>query len=129
MILLYLFTTIIVDFKVNYMKIDISMGVLEPSTQEYLKNKIEYLSKHIPHLEYVILFGSYARLEQTISSDIDLLAITNGTTERLLRGDMCSSFEEDNIDLIFYDIDIFRTSDCLFVSQIKKEGIILWKRK
>lgn len=111
------------------MKIDEDMTILDHSTRNFIREKTQYLIKRVPNLEYIILFGSFARMEQTIKSDIDLLAVSSGMPDRLLRGDLCSEFEQENMDLIFYDLDVFRKSDCLFVSQIKKEGIVLWKRK
>lgn len=111
------------------MKIDETLSVLDNTTKEFVSDKVLYLVNQIPDLEYIILFGSYARMEQSIKSDIDLMAITSYIPDRLLRGDLCSKFEEENIDLVFYDADTFRNSDCLLVSQVKKEGIVLWKRK
>lgn len=111
------------------MKIDENMNFLDDSTRSFINEKIQYLINRVPDLMYVVLFGSYARMEHTIQSDIDLLAISKGIPDRLLRGDLCSQFEEENIDLIFYDLDVFRESNCLFVSQIRKDGIILWKQK
>lgn len=111
------------------MKIDETISFLEKSTKNFIIEKIHCLVCRIPDLEYIILFGSYARMEHTIKSDIDLMAITSCIPDRLLRGDLCSKFEEENIDLVFYDAETFRSSDCLLVSQVKKEGIVLWKRK
>ena len=111
------------------MKIDESISFLEGTTKTFIIKKIQYLISRIPDLEYIILFGSYARTEQTIKSDIDLMAITSCIPDRLLRGDLCSEFDEENIDLVFYDIETFRNSECLLVSQVKKEGIVLWKKK
>lgn len=115
-------------FGVIFMKIDESMSFLEGSIKNLLDKKIRVLVNQIPNLEYIVLFGSHARIEQTIESDIDLLAVTSGIPDRCIRGDLCSQFEEDNIDLVFYDLNVFRTSNCLFVSQIKKEGIVIWKK-
>lgn len=111
------------------MKIDETLSILDNTTKSFINDKILYLAGIIPDLEFIVLFGSYARMEQTIKSDIDLMAVTSGIPDRSLRGDLCSKFEEENIDLVFYDADVFRKSECLFVSQVKKEGIVLWKRK
>lgn len=110
------------------MKIDETLSFAEDTVKDRIKSKISYLVNHISNLEYIILFGSYARMEQKIESDIDLMAVTSESTDRLLRGELCSRFEEENIDLVFYDVDTFRESRCLLVSQVKKEGIVLWKR-
>lgn len=78
------------------MKIDENMTFLDSSIQYLIREKVEYLVRKIPKLEYIVLFGSYARMEQTVKSDIDL---------------------------VFYDLNIFRESDCLFISQIKRKGL------
>lgn len=111
------------------MKIDETMSFLDDITKDFINRKIHQLINRIPTLEYIILFGSVARMEQTIQSDIDLMAITAGVPDRLLRGDLCSEFEEEKIDLVFYDKEVFSKSSCLLVSQVKKEGIVLWTRK
>lgn len=108
---------------------DETMSFLDDITKDSINRKIHQLINRIPTLEYIILFGSFARMEQTIHSDIDLMAITDGVPDRLLRGDLCSEFEEEKIDLIFYDKEVFSKSNCLLVSQVKKEGIVLWTRK
>lgn len=52
------------------MKIDESISFLEGTTKTFIIKKIQYLISRIPDLEYIILFGSYARTEQTIKSEI-----------------------------------------------------------
>jgi predicted nucleotidyltransferase len=78
-------------------------------------------------VQKIVLFGSYARFEQTAVSDIDILVLTECEVAREIRGDLCSKFDELNSDLIFYTDEKFRNSDCLLVKQIRKEGVLLWK--
>ncbi|MSS64518.1 nucleotidyltransferase family protein [Velocimicrobium porci] len=110
------------------MKIDETIGFLSRNKRDFLLEKIELLTKKIETLQYIILFGSYARGEETATSDIDILVITEKPTERFLRGELCSELEEEQVDLIFYTLNQFRSSDCLFVRQVKKEGVVLWKK-
>lgn len=111
------------------MKIDENISFLDKNKKEFLQKKIKNLTENIPLLEYIILFGSYARADEKATSDIDLLVITGGETERLLRGELCSKFEEENVDLVFYTAEQFTESQCLFVKRVKEEGIVLWRRK
>lgn len=50
----------------------------EPKTLEDVKSEIlEFLKPYLDNIIGVYLYGSYARGEQTIDSDVDILAITN----------------------------------------------------
>ena len=52
--------------------------ILEPKTFENIKSKIlEILKPYLENILGVYLYGSYAREEQTIHSDVDILVITN----------------------------------------------------
>lgn len=77
--------------------------------------------------EKIVLFGSYARAEQTAASDFDILVLSHQNVPREIRGELCSRFEERNSDLIFYCSSDFESSDALLVRKIKKEGVLLWK--
>ena len=62
--------------------------VAEPKTFEDVKSEILEILK--PYFEYILgvyLYGSYSRNEQTISSDIDILIITNSKLKIITRGD------------------------------------------
>ena len=110
------------------MKIDEEISFFSKSKRILISEKIKQLVKEIATLQYIVLFGSYARGEETLTSDMDILVITEKPMERVLRGELCSKLEEERIDLVFYTLEQFKGSDCLFVNQIKQEGIILWKR-
>lgn len=95
-----------------------------------VKKRLAYFVEElqmIHHLTMIVLFGSYARMEQTVKSDLDILAITEGEVPREIRGKLCSLFEENDADLIFYTAEQFGESDCRLVREIRKEGILLWK--
>ena len=52
--------------------------IAEPKTFQDIKQEIlEILNQHIENIVGVYLYGSYARNEQTIDSDIDILVITS----------------------------------------------------
>lgn len=75
-----------------------------------------------------VLFGSYARCDYKAGSDVDILFLTKRELDREIRGDISSFFEENNADAIFYVKDNFVVSDCLLSTQIKKDGILLWRK-
>lgn len=77
--------------------------------------------------EKIVLFGSYARAEQTVSSDFDILVLSPQHISREIKGELCSKFEERNSDLIFYRSSDFESSDTLLVKRIREEGVLLWR--
>lgn len=100
--------------------------------EEKLLSDIDYIhSYNLKDLEEIILFGSCARNEIRLTSDIDLLIITTTQLDRLTRGDLASTLEEGidavQTDAVFYSREQFETSSRLFTTQIKNEGIILYK--
>lgn len=111
------------------MKIDESLSFLRENKKELLQKKIEKLTEELGGISYIILFGSYARGEEKSTSDLDILVLTEQEISREIRGGLSSEFEEENIDLVFYTMKQFELSDCLLVSQIRKEGIVIWKQK
>lgn len=96
-----------------------------------LKKDIDFImAQNIKELLYIVLFGSCARLEYNINSDIDLLLITSKELSRIKKGEIRSELDKINgitTDIVFYVKEDFQKSDCLLVRQIKKEGIVLWR--
>ncbi len=110
------------------MKIDESISFLNQNKKEFLQKQIIHLIEKVDTLEYIVLFGSYARGEERATSDMDVMVVTQTEMNRLLRGELCSQFDENNMDLIFYTLEQFKDSDCLLVQRVKKEGIVIWKK-
>lgn len=75
----------------------------------------------------IVLFGSYARLEEKVGSDYDILALTKTPVSREVHSELCSEFKEKNTDLIFFTDSEFSKSDSLLANQIRKDGVLLWK--
>lgn len=99
-----------------------------------LRKDLEFLLNYKDlKIEQVILFGSCARGTYKITSDIDILLITQESIERYVRGDIASELDDEvdgvRTDIVFYSRPIFETSDSLLVKQIKKEGIIIYSNK
>ena len=83
---------------------------------EYMDNNIPYMDKIIPLIvslvkpDQIILFGSYARGDNTEKSDIDLLIIKKGLKNgRKISGSLYKAFFENKIgipvDLLTIDYD------------------------
>lgn len=79
----------------------------------------------------IVLFGSCARNQIRVGSDIDLLVVTEKMADREIRGELASDLAEEKqgvaTDVIFYTREDFERSECLLVREIKKDGLILWE--
>jgi uncharacterized protein len=83
-------------------------------------------------LDKVILFGSRARGDEKIDSDIDILVVLKGVfdySQEIERtGEFLSSFSLENnivISRAFVELQTFLTEDTPFFLNVKKEGMIL----
>lgn len=90
------------------------------------------LSFKVDGIKQILLFGSCARFEINISSDIDLLVVTEAPLlDRILKSDMRSRAEELSGDLkadvVFSTKEMLEESDMLLYKFIREEGILMWK--
>lgn len=76
----------------------------------------------------IVLFGSYARAEEKVNSDLDILVLTDTEVDRAVRGEACAMFDECGADLIFYTNSVFAQSDALIAKEIRRDGVLLWQR-
>lgn len=86
--------------------------------------------KSIEDLLYIVLFGSCARGNLDINSDVDLLVITKNTVDKEIKIDLDHELDEEqegiSTDVVFYDLETYLRSECLLIKEIKKYGKILW---
>ena len=87
--------------------------------------------KSIEDLLYIVLFGSCARGNLDINSDVDLLIITKSMIDREIKIDLDHELDEEkdgvSTDVVFYDLETYLRSEGLLVKEIKKYGKILWE--
>lgn len=93
-----------------------------------LSSLVRMICNTVIDVERIVLFGSYARAEQVCGSDLDLLVLTKKQTPRAVQAELRCSFEEENADVVFYTEENFAASDCLLVNNIRKDGVLLWKK-
>lgn len=96
-------------------------------TRNKIQMLIDYALSKSDKIHKIVLFGSSAIADQKVTSDIDLLFITSGLEDRYVKGDIASFYDMHNADAVFYSEDQFSESNCLFVRQVRKDGILLWK--
>ena len=87
----------------------------------------KYLCKSCTNPAAVILFGSYARGDNRLTSDLDILLLTNDEIGRDERAELVSYTDLQDVDLVIYTKETFKQSKCLLVERIKKEGVVLWE--
>ncbi len=98
-----------------------------------LSRDLEYiLQSNIQNLLFIVLFGSCVNGKIKVTSDIDLMIVTDSRIHRSQKGSIAANLEEavDGVstDVIFYTIDDLRNGRSLFLKQIIKEGVVLWKK-
>ena len=97
---------------------------------EATRNKIQMLMDYAlsksNKIQKIALFGSFVRADQKVTGDIDLLFTTSGLEDRYVKGDIASFYDMHNADAVFYSEDQFSGSDCLFIRQVRKDGVLLW---
>ena len=105
--------------------------IMELPYSDDIKNKLNYLVSLVLDSDIeckkIVLFGSYARMEQKINSDLDIFILSDNQISREQRGYLASVFEENNADIVFCTTSIFDTSDNLLYRNIRKDGVLLWK--
>lgn len=80
-------------------------------------HKYEYISK-------VILFGSRARGDNSIKSDIDLAVYCDNSI-----ADFIEDVEMNTTTLLEFDFsDMKDIHDELFIDQVKKEGVVIYEK-
>ena len=103
----------------------------ERSVNKIIKDCQCIFDKSIGDLLYIVLFGSCARGNLDINSDVDLLVITKNRIDREIKIDLDYELDEEqegvSTDIVFYDLETYLNSECLLVKEIKKYGKILWE--
>jgi predicted nucleotidyltransferase len=80
-------------------------------------------------LRAIILFGSAARGECKLGSDIDLLVVTDMQLNREQRSTVRAEVYDGctlDVDLVFYSRNVYNESDSIFINNVKKDGKLLW---
>ena len=90
------------------------------------------LSYDIDGLRSIVLFGSCARLNIHVGSDIDLLVVTKDhIIDRILKSEIRNDVEKLPsglaADVVFSTVDMLNNSDQRLYKDIRIQGIILWK--
>ncbi|WP_353683846.1 nucleotidyltransferase domain-containing protein [Thermodesulfovibrio sp. 3907-1M] len=101
----------------------------------FINELIEKIKNLYPNIKKIILYGSKARGDFLEDSDIDLLFVVEKAIDKktkFLIYDLISELEIKYtvlVSVVFACEEDFKTKKINFLSNIKKEGILLWLRE
>lgn len=88
----------------------------------------DLIKNYIPEAIEIGVFGSYARNEHTMLSDIDFYVICDCYPSRDLTCELRDVAEEHKIDIVFMSKNYFDNEDTLLIRNIKRDRRILHER-
>lgn len=89
-------------------------------------HEIVDISKQLNSINKIVLFGSRARGDNELKSDIDI-AIYAENNEDIV--EFIERVENDTSTLLEFDFSNMRTvKDTFFIEQVEKEGIVLYEK-
>jgi hypothetical protein len=96
---------------------------------EILRQRLQILLRELP-LRLLILFGSYAKNQYTVASDIDLLIVYDGPKRKEAYGLAWDIINLPQLQLHIYttsEYEELKKSGSSFPKEAEK-GIIIWKK-
>ena len=89
--------------------------------EERLKKVLALIAEY--HIEYeeIGIFGSYARGDYKITSDIDFCIITEKRPERKVSGSLREDAELVGADIIYVTRDYFKEDASVFAKNLRKD--------
>jgi len=91
------------------------------------------LEHYYDSIDMLVLFGSCARGTWKWSSDVDILILSKDHLPKQnkidIRAELCEIVDRVSTDVVFYTYDTFKNSEKKIVAEIKKDGLILWKKE
>lgn len=92
--------------------------------KDEIVREIISISKKYQAIQKVVLFGSRARGDNSLKSDIDLAIYSDGDIR-----DFIYDIECNTNTLLEFDVsDMNSVTEPIFIDQIKKEGIIIYEK-
>jgi predicted nucleotidyltransferase len=105
-----------------------TINLIEPSLKRF-EQYLRYL--YGKDLEKIILFGSQARGEATMDSDVDILIVTNAKLTQQKRDELITKISDFSINenILFNVIEMlttrFESEQSPLLINIRREGIVL----
>ena len=106
--------------------------ILAEEGRHIFKEREEYgfdlIKDSMPEAIEIGVFGSYARNEHTMLSDIDFYVICDSYPSRDMTSELRDVAEDHNIDIVFMSKNYFDNEDTLLIRNIKRDRRILYER-
>lgn len=116
-------------------EIAVALGLPKKFKSTFLR-VAEVLIENADHLEMqeLCLFGSVARMDFTMYSDLDFLVLTKSTERRrisvLVEGlDVRDDAGHPSVDVIVRNREDLRDKSQVFNREVLRDAIVLWRRK
>lgn len=101
-----------------------SQGVMNLNLEQKILDEIVGICHKYEGIRKVILFGSRARGDNSIKSDIDLAIYCDNSIV-----DFIEDIEMNTSTLLEFDFsDMKDIHDELFIEQVKKEGVVIYEK-
>lgn len=118
------------DEAIHYLNLHLTLPI---KFKETIIEDIHFiLSNYYDSVDMIVLFGSCGRGNPRWDSDVDILILSEQEMNRQdktdIRAELCEIVDRVSSDVIFYTFDGFKSSRKRIVDEIKKEGVILWKK-
>ncbi|MBU3137631.1 nucleotidyltransferase domain-containing protein [Clostridium gasigenes] len=92
--------------------------------EKRILDEIVTIANKYKNIEKILLFGSRARGDNSLKSNIDLAIYSQGLT-----GDFVEEIETKTSTLLEFDFSNMNIiSDEFFIEQIQKEGIVIYEK-
>jgi len=107
------------------------LNTLSPQEEVIIKKLIDVFSDN-PDVEEIILYGSRARGDSDENSDMDILVLYSGEIKNIEAIKMKVLEEIEDylyLSIVPYHVEEFREGKDEFVKNVKKEGIVIWRRR
>jgi predicted nucleotidyltransferase len=115
----------------DYLELNLNLPAKFKET--IIKNVNFILSNYYDSVDMIVLFGSCARGNPKLNSDIDILILSRNEIDRQdkidIRAELCETVDRVSSDIIFYTFETFKNSTKRIVDELKKDGAVLWKKE
>jgi predicted nucleotidyltransferase len=112
--------------------LDLNLKLPAKFKKATIENVNYILSNYYDSIDVIVLFGSCGRGNPKLNSDIDILILSYNEicrqTKTDIRAELCETGERVSSDVIFYTFENFKSSTKRLVDEIKKDGVVLWKK-
>lgn len=94
---------------------------LENKFEKTLAQMMQTIDNSSLQYRCIGIFGSFARGDYTVKSDVDLCIVVDEIPDRYLKGYLYDEAEDLGVDLCFVTTKRFETDDSRFLTNVRKD--------